>query len=221
MLMKQKMLDPQQWNMYSYVRNNPLRLVDNNGKWPGEIHNRIIDAAFPGLSVQQRNELKRTSAWVDRFPGGQTTAHNHEHAMRSPGENPAAANRAIDQNIQNHEQAAQRAQGGAPEHANQINNGALDEFGQALHTTTDRTSPTHTDANGNPEVWPGVPPNPLNGEADQEIQHIQGEETATPEQFEAAVVAAQQAFKATFGDAAFQEASTITPPPEKKKEEPK
>jgi len=68
---------------------------------------------------------------------------------------------------------------------------------------------------------PAVPPNPLNGEAGQEIQHIQGEATATPEQFETAVVAAQQAFKATFGDAAFQEATTITPPPEKKKEEPK
>jgi len=83
--------NPQSWNRYSYTYNNPLRFVDHNGKWPAEIHNQIIDAAFPGLSAQQRNELKRTSAWVDRFPGGQTTAHNHEHAMRLPGENPAAA----------------------------------------------------------------------------------------------------------------------------------
>jgi RHS repeat-associated protein len=111
MIMNQKMTDPQQWNMYAYVRNNPLRLVDNNGKWPTEIHNRIIDAAFPGLSTQQRNELKRISGWVDRIPGGQTRAHNHEHAMKSPGEDPAAARRAIDQNIQNHEHAAARARG--------------------------------------------------------------------------------------------------------------
>ncbi len=27
----QRLIDPQQWNMYAYVRNNPLRLVDPNG----------------------------------------------------------------------------------------------------------------------------------------------------------------------------------------------
>jgi uncharacterized protein RhaS with RHS repeats len=31
--MPQKLLDPQQWNMYSYVRNNPLRLVDPTGMY--------------------------------------------------------------------------------------------------------------------------------------------------------------------------------------------
>jgi hypothetical protein len=33
--------------------------------------------------------------------------------------------------------------------------------------------------------------------------------TATADEFETAVVAAQQAFKSTFGDAAFQDASTV------------
>jgi uncharacterized protein RhaS with RHS repeats len=31
--MSQKVLDPQQWNMYAYVRNNPLRLVDPTGMY--------------------------------------------------------------------------------------------------------------------------------------------------------------------------------------------
>jgi RHS repeat-associated protein len=32
-IMKQKLRDPQQWNMYSYVRNNPLRFVDPTGMY--------------------------------------------------------------------------------------------------------------------------------------------------------------------------------------------
>lgn len=216
-MMRQKLLDPQQWNMYSYVRNNPLRLVDENGKWPTEIHNQIIDRAFPGLSAAQRNQLKQTSAWVDRA-AGQTKAHNHEHAMRSPGENPVAARQAINENIQNHEQAAQRAQGGTPEHASQINNGAMNEFGQALHTVEDRTSPAHTDANGNPREWSGVPSTP--GEYQAAKQHEAEESTISPEQMNNSVQAARDAFGQTFGQNALNEAA---PPPhsEKKKEEPK
>jgi RHS repeat-associated protein len=32
-ILKQKLFDPQQWNMYAYVRNSPLRFVDPRGKW--------------------------------------------------------------------------------------------------------------------------------------------------------------------------------------------
>ncbi|SRR5581483_4646078 len=32
-IMKQKVIDPQQWNMYSYARNNPVRFVDPTGKY--------------------------------------------------------------------------------------------------------------------------------------------------------------------------------------------
>jgi len=30
-ILKQKLVDPQQWNMYAYVRNNPLRLWTRRG----------------------------------------------------------------------------------------------------------------------------------------------------------------------------------------------
>src|SRR5437868_2877383 len=97
-----------------------------------------------------------------------------------------------------------------PQHASQINNTALDEFGQALHTAADRTSPAHTDANGDPRDWNGIPVTPGQVAAVQE--HEAEEANPTPEQFGGAVVAAQQAFKNNFGQAAFQDATTMPTP---------
>jgi len=167
--------------------------------------------AFPGLSAAQRQQLKNVSKWVDR-PAGQTKAHNHEHAMKSPGEDPAAARRAIDQNIQNHERAAKQAQGGTPEHANQVNDRAMNEFGQALHTVEDRTSPAHTDQNGNPRDWSGIPVSPSEIEAAN--QHSAEEATISNEQMDNAIKQARDAFRDTFGEQALEEA--IKPPPDDK-----
>jgi RHS repeat-associated protein len=202
--------NPQSWNRYSYTYNNPLKYVDQNGKWPTLTHELIYKNAFPGLSQQQLDQIKAASAYVDRIPGGQTKAHNHEHAMKSPGEDPATAKRAIDQNIQNHEQAAQKAQGGTPEHAADIKPAALNEFGQVAHTVSDRDSPAHTDAQGNPRDWNGLPTSKQ--EWNDVQQHRLEEAIISPEEMERSIQDLRDAFEATFGSAALQEAITPRPP---------
>jgi RHS repeat-associated protein len=148
LIMRQKMTDPQQWNMYSYVRNNPLRMVDTNGKWPTDIHNAIINGAFGGLSASQRVVLQTASKRVDGYlNGGQTAALAYEHGMRAPGQSKEEARGLADKFIAGHEAAATglaRANGG-------VNDAALNELGTALHTVSDRTSPAHMGE----QVWTG------------------------------------------------------------------
>jgi RHS repeat-associated protein len=91
-IMRQRMRDPQQWNMYAYPRNNPLRFVDNKGKWPTEVHERIVDRAFPGLSDKQRSSIKSASYWMDHCATCQSKGNSYQHSMRAPNQDPAQAN---------------------------------------------------------------------------------------------------------------------------------
>lgn len=141
--------NPQTWNRYEFSWNNPIRFRDLNGKWPTPTHKGIINRALPGLSQQQRNVLIRTSRRVDGLRG-QTRARVHDHAMRAPGENAAAAREAIQNHVEGRQNAARNAQGETPAGVADIVDEALEAFGEALHTVTDRTSPAHTDAQGNP-----------------------------------------------------------------------
>jgi hypothetical protein len=72
--------------------------------------------------------------------------------------------------------------------------GALTAFGNALHTVTDRTSPTHA---GN-QPWHGTQ-GPGNLWAAG--VHVAGESTINAAQMNTAVNAARNAFRQTFGDA--------------------
>jgi hypothetical protein len=79
--------NPQTWNRYAYVYNNPLGLKDDNGKWPTAIHDQIIDNAFPNLSPSQRQILKNVSADQDSISvtKGRTTASKADSGRRVRG----------------------------------------------------------------------------------------------------------------------------------------
>src|SRR5204863_9039720 len=61
--------NPQSWNQYAYVYNNPMVFVDRNGQCAKPIHEKIIDQAFQNLTADQRQILKGASANMDSLLG--------------------------------------------------------------------------------------------------------------------------------------------------------
>jgi RHS repeat-associated protein len=131
-------------NWYAYVNNNPVNFSDPTGLWVPAAHNEIIDQAFKGcLDNSQRQALKDASAWVDRSDNwGEDTAY--QHGMRGPDESVNDARDAANKFISDHEQAARNGYPkGCKDGYGKIPSSALREFGIALHTLTDMTSPAH------------------------------------------------------------------------------
>jgi len=183
--------NPQTWNRYTYGLNNPLRFKDDNGKWPTEIHNQIIDRAFPGLSAEQRQVLKNISASQDSIlGGGQANDASYQHAMRSPDQTAAQAEGQYNDFVSGEETDAQikfwlsdpDGKGGTltPE--------ALEAFGKALHAVVDSTSPAHSGF----QKWDWSNPSLV-------YHHHQNEKTINNQQMQNAVNAARNAFNNTFG----------------------
>jgi RHS repeat-associated protein len=131
-------------NWYAYATNNPTNVSDPSGLWVPTAHNEIIDQAFKWcLSPDQRQALKDASAWVDRSDNwGEDTAY--QHGMRGPDESVDHARKLANGFIYEHEQAARNnSPKGCKDGYQKISPGALKEFGIALHTLTDMTSPAH------------------------------------------------------------------------------
>ena len=191
-----KLDNPQSLNLYAYVLNNPVTSVDPEGHWPTDVHDEIIDLAFPGLSNHQRTVLKSASFWMDHCLACQTKANDYQHFMRAPGESPESAKLKAEKFIKTKETQA-RNDAGSIRDAKQIGDTSLGNFGQGLHTVADGTSPAHVDANGNPRSWPGLPTTP--GQAKQELEHKNEETHPSPQQMTNSVNAARAAFASTYG----------------------
>jgi RHS repeat-associated protein len=66
-LSRQRMFDPQQWNMYSYARNNPLKYTDPDGK---ELQ------LATGMSKDDTQRVTKALVEVYRKPGGASRIEN-------------------------------------------------------------------------------------------------------------------------------------------------
>lgn len=124
--------NPQTWNRYSYVLNNPLANVDDNGKWSTPIHTRIIDLVFIQWSEKWRDTLKKAD-WDmdDPKKGGQNKIRSYQHAMRGD-ESPQEAEQRFTDFVKGKADAARR-----------VGANSIYEFGQGLHTLMDWVSPSH------------------------------------------------------------------------------
>ncbi|MGJ5816016.1 RHS repeat domain-containing protein [Paludibaculum fermentans] len=199
--------NPQTWNRYVYALNNPLKFVDRNGKWPTSIHNDIILAAFPGLASEERRVLNKASYDTDytnrvNGHGPQDPESSFVHGMTDAvhGQSPSGAETDGNAFIQSNEQGAQVEQAKFQRSGEVgLSPTALQLFGNALHTVVDRTSPTHE---GN-QPWHGT------AGASNKVaaaKHVAGEVNITARQMGRAVKESREAFRKTFGDAAYKRA---------------
>lgn len=131
------------WSPYTYAYDNPVSLVDENGKWPTWIHHRIIQQAFQGiLSQRQIDILKKASDDTDKKPN-QNKENNKKHYMAQPGQSPEEAAAEAEKFIDDQQNA----------YLSKSNDDvALAELGAGMHTLMDKTSPAHRGKNG-PKPW--------------------------------------------------------------------
>lgn len=210
--------NPQSWNMYAYVLNNPLKLVDPNGKWPTYIHNRIIGDALPGLSRQQQQILRTASHDMDyvvrmnnRDPQDPANSYLHGMSDGTVNQDRGQARRDADAFIADQERLAQNQQAEYEKAGgNGLSPDALRTFGLALHTVTDRTSPAHQGE----QPWNGT-----EGAANSAAaaNHVRRELVIDSNAGAQAVGVARGFFQRVFGAAATRQATTPPPPPPPKR----
>lgn len=160
--------DPQSWNLYSYVRNRPLRFVDVGGRWPTATHGTILGAALDGYV--SAGELAALTREQYRMDSDQSAKNQYRHAM-SGGEKPEVALTNMWSWVGDNIGTASRDLGPGGE----FTPASLVALGDAIHTVQDYTCPEHTDANFMPRVWNGGfwPPSKWG----PGLQHMNGEST--------------------------------------------
>jgi RHS repeat-associated protein len=196
---------PQSWNMYAYVRNNPINKVDLTGKWTTAIHEKLIDLAFAGLSNSERYILKNASLRVDSPLTGQFPRTAYQHSMRAKGETVGQAmqnsaafyNKKISEaRTQNADAQAHAGDGSGRSEAMKL--ASLQSVGEAMHMVADASSPQHKGY----QVWAPVA-DPI-----VSLQHPSGETKIDPVTQHLVVQQLRAVYGTVYGDEQLQRATT-------------
>ena len=189
---------PQSWNKYVYSFNSPLVFTDPSGLWPTEIHDEIIAAALPGLSLLEINGIQVGSFSVD-FPGTILEANAYQHSMMNSTQTMDQAKAQTDKFVSSNLEEATRfgTRNGVPTQR------ALVAFGRAMHPVMDSTSPSHR----------GYQLFSYSGFLLKDMydmwRHKKGESSITPAEKRASVTMVRERYKETFGDLAFRRAVPV------------
>ncbi len=148
--------NPQTWNKYFYVFNNPLRLVDPDGRWPTAEHTRQLNVVFGtngyNLGDHTVAMMVSTSHLQDCWHcGGQSAAGAQQHAMSNglkalvseawaKSDAQADYSRFVSDHIESAAgaQAFYEGQGGKG-----YSDFAIAQFTEAAHAVEDNDSPEH------------------------------------------------------------------------------
>jgi RHS repeat-associated protein len=142
------LLNPQRMNSYGYGLNNPYRNIDNDGRWSEDIHNAIIDKAFPGKNyASMRDAFKKASVDVDT--DNQATKDSYMHGMSAPGQSTKDAEVLFNAFLKKQADLYKENISGNYRLAEYTANYQL---GKAMHAIMDTTSPSHSGF----QVWNGL-----------------------------------------------------------------
>ena len=151
----------------AFVNNNPTSSYDALGLWPSSspflgfllggiplTHQNAIHRAIPNLSFNDEQWLNVATVYVDKF---QRPSDSFMHAMKNghSHETKAHARQLANDFVRTHIERAETFL--CSQCSDLARSDALLEFGQALHTVQDSTSPAHHDF----KAWHGLGLNPI------------------------------------------------------------